>query len=229
MFPPEKFAAAVEEVQKIIQLTKFQGGTVLDLCCGPGRHALTFAQCGYQVTGVDKTRFLLQKAMESARQQGVRVEWIEQDMKMFSRENAYDLVLNLFTAFGYYDNKQDDIQVLRNVFASLHPGGRFVLDVLGKERLAATLRTTDCEFHPDGSFLAIKREIFDAWSRIRNEWTHVKDGEIKTFKFHHTLYSAQELRDRFEQVGFRKVEAYGDWDGNDYGPNAKRLIVVGQK
>jgi len=229
MFRPEKFDAATGEVEKIIALARFQGETVLDLCCGPGRHSIAFARRGYVVTGVDRTPFLLQQATSLAAQENVRVEWIEQDMISFVRNDAFDLVVNLFTAFGYFDDKNDDIQVLKNVLVSLRAGGTFVLYVLGKEQLASKLRTTDCDFHPDGSLLAIKREIFDDWTRIRNEWTLVKGDCVKRFKFHHTIYSAQELRDRFEQVGFKNVEIFGDWDGNSYGPDAKRLIVVGQK
>ena len=229
MFPPGKFDAATGDVEKIIALAKFQGGTVLDLCCGPGRHSIAFARRGYQVTGVDRTRFLLNQATNLAAQENLPIEWVEQDMKTFVREGAFDLVVNLFTAFGYFDNKEDDIQVLKNVFASLRNGGRFVLDVLGKEQIASKFRATDCDFHPDGSFLAIKREIFDDWTRIRNKWTLVHGDHVKQYEFHHTIYSAQELRDRFTQVGFQDLGIFGDWDGNEYGPNARRLIVIGRK
>jgi SAM-dependent methyltransferase len=229
MFPAEKFAAAIEESQKIIALSGIPGGTVLDLCCGSGRHAVAFAKSGYQVTGVDHSRFLLGKAEQFAEEENIAIEWVEQDMKTFMRANAYDLALNLFTAFGYFDKKEDDVQVLQNVFASLRPGGRFVLDVMGKELVAARFRASDCDFHADGSFLATKREIFDSWTRIRNEWTLVREDRVTSFKFHHTIYSAQELRDRFEQVGFCGVEIYGDWDGNSYGLQAQRLIIVGKK
>ena len=43
MFPFERFAAAQTEVEQILTLTNFTGAKVLDLCCGPGRHALEFS------------------------------------------------------------------------------------------------------------------------------------------------------------------------------------------
>jgi ubiquinone/menaquinone biosynthesis C-methylase UbiE len=47
MFPSERFSAAKEKVGRIVTLTQCSGGSLLDLCCGPGRHAVEFAQCGF--------------------------------------------------------------------------------------------------------------------------------------------------------------------------------------
>jgi hypothetical protein len=74
-----------------------------------------------------------------------------------------------------------------------------------------------------------RREIFDDWSRIRNRWILLKDGQAKEYRFHHTIYSAQELKDRLDQTGFRSVEIYGDLDGGEFGVEAKRLIAVARK
>jgi hypothetical protein len=65
--------------------------------------------------------------------------------------------------------------------------------------------------------------------RIRNEWILIKKGKAKSFKFHHTLYSGQELKDRILQAGFSDVTLYGNFDGDNYGPNAHRLIAVARK
>ena len=63
----------------------------------------------------------------------------------------------------------------------------------------------------------------------RNEWTFVKAGQVQTWRFHLTIYSGQELRDRLEQAGFADVKLFGSFDGEDYGLNAQRLIAVGRK
>jgi hypothetical protein len=72
-------------------------------------------------------------------------------------------------------------------------------------------------------------EIFDDWTRIRNEWILIKGNRAKRFKFHHTLYSGQELSDRLQQAGFSQVKLYGDFDGQPYGPDAPRLVAVARK
>lgn len=85
LFPEEKFQTAVEEIEKIIALTGFQGKRVLDLCCGPGRHTVVLAKKGYTVTAVDRSPFLLIKAQELAQAEGVSVEWVLEDMRNFVR------------------------------------------------------------------------------------------------------------------------------------------------
>jgi hypothetical protein len=102
-------------------------------------------------------------------------------------------------------------------------------DVMGKERLACILQPTTSDSLPDGATLVQQHEIFDEWTRIRNTWLLIRQGRVKHFTFHHTIYSGQELRDRLEQVGFVDVALYGNLDGDEYGPNAQRLIAVAHK
>lgn len=88
---------------------------------------------------------------------------------------------------------------------------------------------TIAESLADGTVLVKRHEIFDDWTRIRNEWIVIRKGKAKTFKFHHTVYSGQELRDRLELIGFRDIRLYGNLNGDDYGLRAERLIAAGRK
>ena len=189
MFSEKKFEVVEEEVEKIFTLTGFKGNNVLDLCCGPGRHATAIAKKGIKVTGVDRTVFLLDKAKERAGAEKVEVEWILEDMRDFLRPGTYDLVLSMFTSFGYFDDKNDDAKVLNNIYRSLKPGGACILEMTGKEWLAKVFTPTISSECEDGSLLVQRHEIFDDWSRIRNEWILIKNGKAKSFKFHHTIYS----------------------------------------
>ncbi len=149
-------------------------------------------------------------------------------MREFVRPDAFDLVINVFTSFGYFDDKGEDVHVLRNVHRSLRPGGTLVMDVLGKEYLAKVFQPTVSMDTPDGVWIQ-RHEIFDEWTRIRNEWILVQGDSARTFKFHHTVYSAQELKDRVIEAGFASVRAFGGLDGSDYGPVARRLVIVATK
>ena len=228
-FSEQRFAAAEEEVNKIVALVNFQGTSVLDLCCGPGRHAVVLAKRGCAVTGVDRSKFLLQKAEERANAEGVRIEFVHEDMRNFARPAAYDLALNFFTSFGYFNDREDDIKVLRNIYTSLRPEGVCFLEMISKEWLAKNLLATSSMEAPDGSLRVERHEISDDWSRIRNEWIIIREGRTKAFKFHHTIYSGQELKDHLYQVGFKRVKLFGDLEGNEYGVKARRLVAAAWK
>jgi SAM-dependent methyltransferase len=229
MFPERRIADADEQVAKALKLTNPAGKAVLDLCCGPGRCSVALAKKGFRVTGVDRTKYLLGKAREKAKTARVEIEWVQKDMRDFVRPDSFALVLSIFTSFGYFDDKREDRVVLENMFTSLEPGGACLIDVLGKERLAKILQPTSSTLLPDGNVMVERREIFDDWTRVRNEWLLLRKGKVKSFKFHHTIYSGQELRDRMEGAGFVGVTLHGSLDGDAYGPNAERLIAIGRK
>ncbi len=229
MFPEERLSEGAEEVGHVLALTEPAGDAVLDLCCGPGRHSVPLAQRGFSVTGVDRSEFLLGKARQRAAEAGVEVEWVSSDMRDFVRTDAFDLALSMSGSFGYFQDKREDTRVLRNVLESLRPGGKFLVEVMGKERLARIFQPTTSEELADGARLVQRHEVFDDWTRIRNEWLLIRGDRVRSFKFHLTVYSGQELRDRMERVGFGPVELYGSLRGGEYGLDAGRLVAVGRK
>jgi SAM-dependent methyltransferase len=229
MFTEKRIADADDQIAKVLALTKPIGKSVLDLCCGPGRCCAALAKRGFRVTGVDKTTYLLNRAQARARAEHLKFELVQKDMRDFVRPGFFALVLSMFTSFGYFNDKQEDLTVLENMFTSLQPGGACLIEMLDKERLAKVLQSTTSTDLPDGTVVVERHRIFDDWTRAGNEWLVIRNGRVKCFKFHHTIYSGQELLDRMERVGFVTVKLYGNLDGDEYGPNAERLIAIGRK
>jgi len=229
LFSDEKFERAGSEIERVIALTGIQGGAVLDLCCGPGRHSVALAGRGFSVTGVDKTAYLLQKAREHAEAEKVAIEFVQQDMRDFIRPGAFDLAINMFTAFGYFDDKKEDLKVLDNLYVSLRPGGALLMEMAGKEWLAKVYQPTTSHDLPGGAVLVERHQVFDEWSRIRNRWILIREGRARTFEFHHTIYSGQELRERLLKTGFAEVRLFGDLEGTEYGLEATRLVALARK
>ena len=229
MFPEERFAKAAEQVDKIQRLAGFELRTVLDLCCGPGRHSVQFAQRGYQVTGVDRSACLLEKARQHAATENLNIEWIEQDMRAFRRPECFDLAVNLFTSFGYFDDDAENRGVLGNVFESLKPGGAFIIDTLGKEPLARDFKPTGADEVPGAGWMIQRRTVSDDWSRISVEWLLIREGTVRTYGFRHWLYSGRELKEMLRAAGFAEVQLFGNLDGIPYGAEAQRLVAVARK
>src|SRR5262245_21167661 len=103
---------SVEANQIVKLLRPASNSSILDLCCGPGRHCLEFARRGFRVTGVDRTVRYLELARKRARDQGLDIEFVQRDMRAFKRSEHFDLALNLFSSFGYFEDHNDDLQVL---------------------------------------------------------------------------------------------------------------------
>jgi len=229
MFPEERFHLAEDQVGKVLALVEYKDGAILDLCCGPGRHSIALARRGIQVTAVDRSEFLLSKAKAEATKLNLEIEFVSKDMRQFVRSCSFSLVLNMFTSFGYFDDKEDDLKVLQNAYESLKPGGAILIDMLGKELLARRYQPTSSTLDASGTLLIERHEICEDWTRVRNEWILVKDGRAQSFEFQVRLYSGQEVKDLLQRAGFEEVKVFGDLDGSEYGIDANRLIAVGRK
>jgi SAM-dependent methyltransferase len=227
LFSAQRFTAGESESEAVVRLAGVDRGQVLDLGCGPGRHAIPLTKAGYRVTGVDRSRYLLGKAVEEADRRNVSVEWVEADMRSFVREDAFDLVLCMFTSFGYFADDSENRKVLDNVYRSLRSGGRFVLDVMGKELLATIFQPSGTEHLPGLGTLFSERTWGANFSTVENRWTLVsEDGSVERLFFRHWVYSAHELELMLCDAGFRTVQVFGDLSGGPYGPGASRLITV---
>ena len=229
MFHERRWEKTAEEVANIISLLNIGEATsVLDLCCGPGRHSLELARQGFSVTAVDRTKMYLERARKQAETEGLKIEFIQDDMRQFCRPSAFDVAINLFTSFGYFEDTNDDKQVAANVSHSLKEKGVFLIDIMGKEVLARIFRERDW-YELDNTMVLEERKVCANWSWIENRWLMIKDGKMDEWKVSHRLYSATELAALLSDCGFKAIDVYGDLTGTPYDHTAKRLVLVAHK
>jgi SAM-dependent methyltransferase len=218
------------EISRLIKLLGGlkPGSEVLDLCCGIGRHSIEFARHGFNVTGVDITKPYLEIAAESAGKEGQHIQFVHSDMREYRNPGAFDLVANLCTSFGYFDDINDDIRVLRNIHASLKPHGKFVIEILGKEVIASTFRKVE-ELEFDGYKVVATSRILNDWTSLECKRLVSKDGIDTEITAYHRLYSASELKQHLKDVGFKNIRVYGSFAGTPYDSDAKSMIIISDK
>ena len=141
LFSPQRIARAGEEVDSLARLLPIgPGALLLDLCCGTGRHSLELARRGCLVTGVDRTGAYIEKARAAAAQESLAAVFAVADMRDYCEPGSFDVVVNLFGSFGYFEDPEDDRRVVANAYASLRPGGQFLIETMGKEILPGGFR-----------------------------------------------------------------------------------------
>jgi SAM-dependent methyltransferase len=230
LFRDSVLDSAPEQVDRILEKTGLTGGEeVLDLCCGPGRHSLELASRGYRVTGVDRTALYLDRLSRTAAESGLSIELVNSDMREFIRENSFDLVLSMYTSFGYFRDIEDDLRVATNVYASLREGGYFLLELMGKEVLARIYQERGWT-EENGIYHLEERTVTEDWSWMVNRWILIAPGEEpREFTVEHRLYSAAELTDLLRRAGFAALEVFGSLDWISYDQKATRLVVLARK
>ncbi len=224
MFNDDTFADGEEEVSALIELAGNTPRHILDLGCGPGRHALPLARAGYPVTAVDTSRVLLDQLEQSAG--GLPIETIEADMREFQRDQAFDFALVMWTSFGYFRDEADHRRVLDNLRHSLEPGGQLVLDLVGVEYLARNLEPVHLTEYDNDRLLIERPLLTDNLTRLENEWLLIDGDKVHRAEFSHRVWSAGEITALLTRSGFDVHGLYGDCRGGLYDLEAERLIVI---
>ncbi len=220
----ERTPGEVDAIERLLEIRPPL--RLLDLACGQGRHSIELARRGYEVTGVDQSRYLLDVAGQRAGAAGVAVRWVEGDMRRPPPAvGGYDVVVNLFTSFGYFADDADDLVVLRAVAGVLRPGGRFLLELLNGERIMNTFE--EREWIPFGEATVFERRRLDRdRRRMEVDRTIVRDGHEEQTSHTLRLYSGRELTVLAKRAGFDVVQLYGGWDGERLTEDSLRVVAV---
>jgi SAM-dependent methyltransferase len=183
---------------------------------------------GFSVTGVDLNPDYLEAARDCARAEGLFINFIQQDVLHLDLNTAFDLIINMYISFGYFDTQEENLRFLKNLYGCLAGGGRLLVETLGKEHTARGFKESEW-YEENGAFVLARYAVTEDWSRLQNRWI-VIDGENRhDYTFTQRLYSAAEIRMLFQEAGFSDIKVYGNLRGDPYDHRAENLVVVGAK
>jgi SAM-dependent methyltransferase len=220
-----------KEVDGIVNLLALpQGSSILDLCCGHGRHAIPLAQRGYRMTGQDLSEVFLRVAEKEAQALDVHVHWVHGDMRNIPFENEFDAVINIFTAFGYFESQDEDQKVLQQVSKALKPGGHFLLETVHREGLMRHYAPHMISYYPEG-LIELEERSFDLLtSRNEVQITMIHtDGQRTEYSHSLRVYTLTELVQMLAVAGLQMKAYYGAWDSSALTIDTFRLILLSQK
>lgn len=222
------FGGARREVEKMIDwLALPHGAKVLDLCCGMGRHSLALSEAGYEVTGVDLSEALLREARS---QKGAgSVTWVRSDMRKLPLDGGFDAVVNLFTSFGYFEEDEEQVKVLREIHRMLKPGGKFIIDFLNPAYVIRHL--VPHSIREDGD------NLIDESRRIENGYvmkdiilTSKTDQTPRRYHERVKLYSLEQFSKMIAAAELRLEAVHGCYDESDYdAESSTRMIFRGTR
>jgi len=216
------------EVEALAELLPPVPARILDVGCGPGRHAVGLARRGYGVVGVDTSPPFLAAARASA--DGLaNIEFLECDMRALAFEGEFDAALSLFTAWGYFDDRQNQ-HILDRVARALRPGGRLIMELASRDWLMRVYASRDFVELRDGSIVAIER-TFDPVSGVNtvtNRW-RTPTGESQQRQHRVRAYTPTELDQMLRQAGLTPVGWYGDWSLSPLTIDSRRMLVVAEQ
>ncbi len=242
MFPAPR---TEREVDFIMEKTGIKGNcrtTVLDICCGHGRHAIALAKRGAFVTGIDTSQYFLDKMRETAEGEKVHIRFFREDLRKLVMTEVCEVALNLFTSFGYFEEEADHVLAMRKIIQTIQRKGRFLIDV--KSPISALIKMIEKGKYDEstGKYyfqtvetlstgLEIKTE--EQYNPARMRWSAQskwqKNGKPQEIGYSVRLFTRPELCSLLEQNGMTVKSTWGDFDGSPYTATSKRLIVLAEK
>jgi len=225
----ERTLREVNGLEWMLKLEK--GAKVLDLCCGHGRHSIELAKRGYNVTGLDRSRLFLKKAGREALKRGIEnVDFIQGDMRKIPFKEQFDAVINMFTAFGYFEKETDNLLVLEGISNTLKAGSKFLIQLMSRDWLIRNFRERDWREGENG-LLCLEERRFDFKTGRNNarEILIYPDGTRKEKHLSLRMYDLTELKGMLDGTGLNIQRVYGDFDRGDHIWNSRDMIIVAKK
>jgi len=210
--------------------------TILDLCCGQGRHVLELARRKYKVEGLDRSRYLIQKAKASAKKENLNLKFKEGDArKLPFSPDSFEVVTMIGNSFGYFESVRDDLRILKEIFRVLKPWGQVLLDVTNGEYLREKFQARSWEWIDKKLFVCRERSLSADRQRLisREVVTDVTKGVIADQFYAERLYTKDDLFTLLGQAGFSDVVVHGEIAtdsvrNQDLGMMEKRIVVTGK-
>ncbi|XMO85743.1 methyltransferase domain-containing protein [Algibacter sp. AS12] len=197
-----------------------EGGTILDLACGKGRHALYLNKIGYDVTGVD----LSENSIKFAKQfENHRLKFDVHNMcKPYHKE--FDAVFNLFTSFGYFEDDADNLKTIKSIKAELNEFGFGVIDFMNSEFVIDNLVPEEIKT-VDGIDFHLKRFVEDGY--IIKDITFTADDKLYNFQERVRGFTLADFELLFEQAGVYLLEVFGDYKLRKFSAKtSERLVMI---
>lgn len=216
--------AAEGELRGLLRLTGLKRGSALDTACGYGRHSRALARRGFQVTGVDLTPGYLAEARRRARAAGLAIRFERADLKdLRAYRGGYDLVLNLYTSFGYEAGKAANAAVFRHLVAALAPGGWLALELLPRESLEAIV--TPYEERPLAKGVLVEQREWLSGGRLATRVHWAQGRRVRRRDSVLQTYTRKELLALAKAAGLGKIQGFGSYAGKPFKLGGRFLMV----
>lgn len=229
------YAAWADFLEEIIRREYHMGRPelVLDLGCGTGRMTRELAMRGYDMTGVDYSVEMLDRARTIAERHKPPkpILWLCQDIREFELYGTVDVTVSCLDTINHLTTRHD----LETCFSLVHnyliPDGLFLFDVNGKHKFETVYAKECYTAEEDGNFCV--------WQNDYNPRTHICDFWITVFeKCGENLYRRQEdgqqermytiaaLQRSLSRTGFEFIGAYSDFDRTPARDLDDRIYIV---
>ena len=210
-------------IQNLSQFFKKED-KIIDIACGAGRHTLFLSELGYHTTGIDLSQESIKSAKEKSKDKIPFEVW---DMRKCYKKQEFDVALNLFTSFGYFNNKEDDFSAIKAMSENLKNDGILIIDFLNSKKVISNLIKTETK-EINGVQFNISRKVEDGFIIKNIEVNHNEDR----FSFQEKVKAL--TKENFSEIltfaGLQIIDTFGNYKLDEFNhQTSDRLIIIAKK
>ena len=206
-------------------LTPAPDSQFIDVACGKGRHSKYLNNLGYKVTGIDLSENSINEArLNSSDDEGIQFH--QQDIREPFPEKDLDFAVNLFTSFGYFDTEEEHQMALNNMYNSLKPGGKMVIDYMNASEVLFSLKKEEHR-EVDGVHFKIRRYIENG-SIIKEIKVTDKSKEY-LFEERVKAFSKTDLESLIVNSSFKICATFGSYNLEPHTEQSSRILIIAEK
>jgi 2-polyprenyl-3-methyl-5-hydroxy-6-metoxy-1,4-benzoquinol methylase len=232
----------LEEAQHIarpltfyLELAKEFGNPILDIACGTGLYALPMAERGFEITGIDLAKPMLEYARIKAKARDLRIEFIHADAREFSLGSKFQFAFMTGNAFQMFLTRADQDMLLRSIKRNLAPNGVFAFETRNPSGhdLETKLLEEDWFVYSniDGQEVQVSGvQEFDPQTQILH-WTTFRRllgtrALIGTTRIDCKFTPLEDVNKLLTENGLRVIRQYGNWDKEALSSASTNIITV---
>lgn len=207
------------------------GGPILELGCGTGRVSRALAAEGYEVTGLDISPAML----ERARKEKSNVTWAQGDLAALALDGKFGLVLAPLGTLLHI-KPEDRLSTFKSIAARLQPGGLFVLDLPVESAWLPGIQPLVCQWtrldRTTGAqvskLVSAEADVTTLTQRVTYIFDEIEmEGTLKraTTTFDLSYYTESEAVLLIEQSGLAVEAIHGGYDFSELEADSERMII----
>lgn len=225
LYKNRDFSEAELFIDNLLQLLKPEKtNRFLDVGCGKGRHAIYLNKKGFDVIGID----LSEKSIACAKlSENETLHFYTHDMRKLFRTNYFDVAVNLFTSFGYFEQERDDNAVINSAFKALKPNGIFVLDFMNSKKVMNQMTCNETKTI-DGIEFNISKSLENNFIVKKIDFTD--KGKDYHFEERVKALTLSDFEKYFQANKLKILHLLGNYGLEEFNEeSSERLIIVARK
>jgi len=197
---------------------------ILDIACGRGRHSIYLNKKGYDVTGIDLSEQSIKYAQQFEQK---NLHFFVHDMRKLSFINYFDIAMNLFTSFGYFETEKEHVNAMKAFRKSLKEDGTLMIDYFNTQKILKNLTQQEIKTVEGIEFHLHK---FVAEGKIIKHINFEHRDKPYAFEERVQAFTLQDFERMFEKSGLKIAATFGSYGLDPFDESkSDRLILICKK